>query len=447
MRFAKYAAAAALAASSLAMSSPASAQIVAGSDPILFWNDVTLATLAAPPPSLGSPLFQTRGYAMVNIAMHDAVNAALGGPNRSYLSGISTSGGDARAAASQAAYDVLVALNPGAQPALQTALNDSLALVTDATARANGIATGQAYAAAILAARSTDGSTAVVPYTTTGLPGDYRPTGMGSAAAPHWGSVDPFIMLSGDQFRAAPPPALGSAEYAAAYNEVKELGSAGSLTRTADQTAAALFWDAANGAPWLRIGVTVAEDEALSTLEFASAFALLTTSMADALIAGFDSKYEYRLWRPITAIREGDTDGNAATVGDPMWTSLFPAPLHPSYISTHSALSGAGSTILSSIFGDDEGFTITIAGDTRSFTGLAHAAQDGANSRLWGGIHFGFDNQAGLTLGQQIGAFALRRNTFDAIPEPGTWAMLIAGFGFIGGAVRARTRRVRIATA
>lgn len=417
---------AALAAMMMTVSGAAWAVPVVTGDPILFWNDRAVTLVAA------SPLAQTRTYAMVNIAMHDAVNLALGRPNASYIGNVGvTPGGDTRAAASKAARDVLVALNPVNAAQYDAALAASLALVTDGKAKTKGIATGAAYAAAVLAKRAGDGSTASVPYTTTGLPGDYRPTvSPGNAAAPHWGDVTPFVLASGDQFRPAPPPALGSAEYAAAYDEVKAIGSATSAIRTADQTASALFWDAANGAPWLRIGVIVAEDEGLSTLENARAFALLTTGMADALIAGFDAKYEYRLWRPLTAIREGDADGNALTVGDAAWTSLFPAPLHPSYISTHSALSGVGATILDAIFGDDEGFSFAIAGDTRAFTGLEQAALDGANSRLWGGIHFGFDNAAGLELGRQIGRRALDGPLFDAVPEPGTVALTLGGLGF-----------------
>ncbi len=415
---------AALAATLMTASGAASAVPMVTDDPILFWNQRAVANVAA------SPFVQTRTFAMVNIAMHDAVNLALGRPNKSYLGNVGiTPGGDTRAAASQAARDVLVALNPANAAQYDAALAQSLALVTDGKAKDKGIKTGAAYAAAVLAKRATDGSTASVTYATTGLPGDWRPTSAGNPAAPHWGDVMPFVLASGDQFRPGPPPALDSAEYAAAYNEVKEIGSATSATRTPDQTASALFWDVSNGATWLGIGLTVAEDEGLSTIEYARAFALLTTGVADALIAGFDAKYEYRLWRPVTAIREGDTDGNAATTADAAWAPLFGTPLHPTYISTHSALSGVASTILLQAFGD-EGFTYTIAGDTRSFTGLEQAALDGANSRLWGGIHFRFDNEAGLLLGQNIGRQAIDGPLFDAVPEPGTVALMLGGLGF-----------------
>jgi hypothetical protein len=432
MKPAARAAAALLLAATLA--NTANAAIVVTSDPILYWNQRMVDLVA------GSPPAQTRVYAMVNIAMHDAVNAAVGGPNRSYLTGVGASGGDTRAAASQAARNVLVALDPANTAQYDTALAASLALVPDGGAKTAGIANGAAHAAAILARRASDGSANSFTYVPGTNPGNWRPTPPANApgALAHWGDVTPFLMSSGEQFRPAPPPALGSAEYAAAYNEVKEIGSLNSLTRTADQTASALFWDAANGSPWLRIGLLVGEDETLDTLGFARSYALLTTGLADALIAGFDAKYEYALWRPVTAIRLGDTDGNAATAVDAAWQSLFPAPAHPSYLSTHSALSGAGAGILSALFGDTQGFTFTIAGDTRSFTGLQQAALDGANSRLWGGIHFRFDNDAGLATGYQIAQLAMTGQAFNRVPEPATWTMLLLGLGTIGVVARRR---------
>lgn len=427
-------AAAALAASAIMAATPAIAVPTVTSDPILFWNETAVTLLPGGAPG------QTRAYAMINVAMYDAVNAALGFPGRRYTKGVSAAGGDSRAAASRSARDLLVLLNPANAAAYDAAYAASLALVPDGPDKTQGIATGAAYANAVWNKRLTDGSGNVVPYTTTGLPGDWRPTTPGTPAVPHWGSVTPFTMASGDQFRAPPPPALDSPEYAVNYNEVKAIGCPGCQSNP-DQTAAALFWDAAAGAPWMRIGIIVAEDEALSTFEFARSFALLSTSLADAIIAGFDSKYHYRLWRPLTAIQLGDTDGNPATDADAAWTSLFPAPLHPSYISTHSALSGAGSSILISLFGDDQPFSFTIGGDSRSFDGLLDAALDGADSRLWGGIHFRFDNDAGLEMGRAIGEHALAGRLFD-VPAPSALALFAAGAGLLP-LLRRRRRQAR----
>ena len=432
--------AAGLVAATIAGVGPAAAAITVASDPILFWNDVAVSNVVTNAPA------QTRIFAMANIAMHDAVNATLGGPNRSYLSGVSNAGGDSRAAAAQAAHDVLVALNPANTETYDAALASSLALVGGGAARTNGVATGAAYAAAILANRTGDGSAAVVTYLTTGLPGDWRPTppGNGAPAVPQWGNVKTFVLSAADAaaVHPGPPPALASAEYAAAYNEVKDVVTALKapiLTpEQQDQRNSAFFWDVSNGGTWIRVGLTIAEDEGFDTLHFASAFATLATGLADAAIEGFAAKYEYRLWRPVTAIQLGDTDGNDATTADPNWTPLFATPAHPSYISTHSDLSAAGASILSSFFGDDEAFTFSIAGDTRSFTSLAAAELDAANSRLWGGIHFRFDNEAGLALGRGVGARVLAGGAFQAVPEPSSWALLIAGFGWIGLGLRYR---------
>jgi hypothetical protein len=308
------------------------------------------------------------------------------------------------------------------------------------------MATGAAFATAMLMARAGDGSTASVPYVPGTDPGEWRPTPPGNAPAalPHWGGVTPFLLSSGAQFRPGPPPALDSAAYAADYNEVKEVGSATSATRTLDQTNAALFWDISSGTTWHRIAVDVIADDGLSTLENARVMAKTSAAVADALIAGFDAKYVYNLWRPVTAIREGDNDGNAATVGDAGWNSLFAAPAHPSYLSTHSLQSGAAAAVLLSLVAD-QAFCNTIGTDTRCFTGIGEAAQDAANSRLWGGIHFRFDNEIGLSTGYEIGEWALGQAAFDAVPEPASWGLMIAGFGVAGAATR--RRRVRVAFA
>ena len=429
------------------LASPASAAINVMSDPILYWNDIaiTLATAFTP----GGAPAQARAYAMVNIAMHDAVNATKGNPDKSYLSGVVSPGGDTRAAAAQAAHDVLVALNPANTMAYDTALTNSLALIGGGAAKTNGIATGAAYAAAMIANRVGDGaSTAGGPaYVSTNLPGNYRLTpGVSAAALPGWGNVKPFI-LSGTDLAGldpGPPPALGSAAYAADYNEVKDIGSLNSLTRTADQTASALFWDISNGGTWIRAGLVIAEDEGLDTLGFSRVFATLAAGISDASVAIFDAKYDYRLWRPITAIQNGGIDGNALTDADANWTSLFAAPGHPSYVSGHSGISAVSSTILQSFFGDDEAFEFDIGTDHRKFTGLAQAELDAANSRLWGGIHFRFDNDAGLAIGRQAGARILRINAFGAVPESSTWTMMIAGFACVGMGVRTRRRAMRI---
>jgi hypothetical protein len=435
-------------AAGLGLGTPAGAAITVDSDPVLFWNDLAIKTVG------GNPLVQSRVMAILNTAMHDAVNRTYNGANNYYNQGVSAPGGNARAAASMAARDVLVAIN-GGNPmnvaAYDAALAANLAKVSNNNgARTNGMMTGSAYATAMLSARTGDGSVAPpgFSYTPGNLPGQWRPTppGFGAAAVPHWGGVKPFLIDSVASFRPAAPPTLDSAEYLAAYNEVKVIGSANATLaeRSADQTASALFWDASNGTTWHRIAVDVIADEGKSTLENARIMAKVSAAVADSLTSGFDIKYLHNLWRPVTAIREGDNDGVDATVGDAGWSPLFGTPAHPSYVSTHSMQSGAASAVLLGL-GIDEAFTNVIGPDTRMFTSIGQAAQDAADSRLWGGIHFRFDNEIGLSTGQAIGQFALAQDAFNAVPEPASWAMMIAGFGLAGAAVRRRVRVVAFA--
>ena len=207
-----------------------------------------------------------------------------------------------------------------------------------------------------------------------------------------------------------------------------------------------MFWNQGNGFTWIQIGTNAAADNGLSTLQLADIFARLGVGLADAFITGFGTKYEYNFWRPITAIHEGAADGNPDTMGDTLWTSLINAPNHPSYLSTHSIASGVSSTILAALLGNEafcETFGTGINTYSRCFNSFTDAAQDGAMSRIWGGIHFSFDSEAGLAAGQQIAQFELGQSVFSPVPEPSTWAMLLAGFGAIGVALRRRRKAYR----
>lgn len=408
---------------------PALAAITVLSDPVLFWNQTAM-------PLSGGGLAQIRALAMANIAMHDAVNHTQGSPRTPYLTGVVAPGGNRKAAAAQAAHDVLVALFPANAAAYATALADSLAQVPDGAKKADGVATGAAYAAAILAARTGDVPPPVA-YVPTGLPGDWRPTppAFAPAATPQWADATPFLMASSDALRPAAPPALDSAAYAAAYAEVAEIGALASATRTAAQTDSALFWGPATANVWMRFALVVAEDEALSTLDFSQLFARLAISQIDGLIAGWDAKYEYRLWRPVTAITEGDADGNPATVGDPAWLPLSSTPPHPSYVSTAAIIGTAASAILLDAIGD-EAFCGMVGAESRCWSGLGEAANDSADSRLWSGIHYRFDMDAGRAMGGAVAGLVLDDPRFD-VPGPGAVALLGLGVGVLA-AVRKR---------
>ena len=427
----------ACAAAAIMIGSSASATVAVSDDPVLYWNQVLSTGLA------GSPTTTTRGFAMVGVAIHDAVNATMGKPDVSYLKGVTTVGGDTRAATSVAAHDLLVNLNPAKQAQFDAQLAASLALVPDGVDKTNGIATGAAIAQATLAARASDGSTAIVSYTPSGLPGRWAPTppGFAPAAVPQWADVDPWLIQARDQFRPGPPPSLTSEAYTDAFKEVLSLGAANSAVRTVDQSASALFWAAASGnGPWVQAGIDGAQAKGLSTLENARLFGLLNVALADAAIAIWDAKFTYDYWRPVTAIRLADLDGNAATLADPNWTPFIVNPPHPSYVSGHSAVSGAASTVLSAFLGDGSPFCLTSGALNRCWTGYEAAALDAANSRLWGGIHWSFDNTAGLDLGRSVAKYALASGALSAAPEPMSWALMITGFGFAGTVLRRRRR-------
>ncbi len=426
-----------------ALASPAAAVGVAG-DPVLYWNEILITSLTP------NPVFAGRHAAMVNIAIHDAVNAATGRQNYGYLGSLERDGGDTRAAASAAAHAVLSALYPANAAVYNAALANSLALVPDGAAKTKGIATGAALGAQVLALRLNDGWNAVVPYSPSGLPGRWAPTPPANlpGAVPQWGSVDPFLLNAGDQFRLGAPPAIDSAEYAAAYNEIKDIGAAGSLTRTGDQSYAANYWVAASGpGPWLRAAIDASEAAGNATIDNAALFARMNVAIVDATIGIFDAKYTFDYWRPVTGIRNGDLDGNAATDKDAGWTPYVITPPHPSYLSGHSGVAGAAGAVLADAFGDETSLCIGWASLNRCWDSYTAAADDAAISRLWGGIHWRFDNEAGLTLGRSVADWTLDQYAFGAVPEPGSWAAMIAGFGIVGAVMRRRRAGQRAALA
>ncbi len=316
-----------------------------------------------------------------------------------------------------AAHDVLAAQPPTQQSNLDAAYAASLASISDGAPKTNGIAIGQAAAAAILAFRSADGSTALMPYTTGTGPGAYQltPPNFAPAVLPAWGNVTPFTLTSGAQFRPAPPKLfeLTGARYTKDYNEVKTIGELNSATRTAEQSEIARFWYEGSPTGWNRIARVVAAEQGLDPWQNARLFGLLNFAMADGFIAGFDTKYFYNFWRPITAIRAGATDDNSATVADPEWAAFPVTPAAPDYTSTHSVLGAAAAEVLARYFGTDAiSFTTTsgapFPGMTRSFTSFSQAAQENADSRVYAGIHFRTACRHGLLQGAQVGRYAFK---------------------------------------
>ncbi|HEY0459747.1 MAG TPA: vanadium-dependent haloperoxidase [Pyrinomonadaceae bacterium] len=213
-------------------------------------------------------------------------------------------------------------------------------------------------------------------------------------------------MSSPSQFRAAGPPALTSMQYAADVNEVKDLGSLASVTRTADQTEIARFWNGNTPVGWNRIAVSVSEDNNLTLSQNSRLLALLNVAMADAVIACWEAKYYYSFWRPITAIRLADTDGNPGTTEDASWASLLTTPAHPDYPSGHATVSRSAKSVLAAYFGDATEFSTTteiLPNVTRSYSSFTQAVDEAFNARIYGGIHFRSACRDGQAMGAQVG--------------------------------------------
>ncbi len=388
----------------------ASVNIPAQGDVVAEWNAeaVRLTLLAS---SSQAPVQQTRTMAIVQVSVHDAVNG-ITLQYRTYLpTDAAPSNASPEAAAIAAAHHSLRNLFPA--PAHVTTL-DAMFLASLAAHGLSidnpGVAYGQSMAAAILANRASDGSaTAQFPYTApgSGQPGVWvRLTALDALLA-GWGDVVPWSLRGGSQFRPEPPPALESAEYAKDYNEIKEIGSLNSTTRTAEQTQIATFWLASPAAIWnqpLR-QLVAASDFDLSTR--ARTYALMYLSAADSSIACWEAKYEYNFWRPQPAIRRGDEDGNDATTADPTWTPLFTTPRHPEYPSGHTANSTAMASILALIFGDDPGMPIisTIGTITREWNTFDEGLDEVIDARVYSGIHFRTADVAGSRQGRQVAHF------------------------------------------
>ena len=334
-------------------------------------------------------------FAYVAVAVYDSVMAIEGGYRPFAIELEAPSGASAEAAVAAAAHRTLAHYLPAQAPAIiDPAYTTSLATIPDGRAKTVGIAVGEAVANLFIADRADDGFRAAVTYTPPNppVPGVWLPTATTPPIGPYLGLMRPFSLESADQFRPDGPPALGSSEWAREYNEVKEIGSSASATRTAEQTIAARFWAEAPVQQARGSFRKFVFDHELDVTQAARFMAMISVTYADALIACFDAKYQYKFWRPITAIRAGDTDGNPATVGDPSWSTLLPAtPNHPEYPSAHSCITPAGGRVIARFLGtkkiDLTVPSLTGLGD-RHYDRVRDLDYDVGNARIWGGIHF-----------------------------------------------------------
>jgi len=383
-----------------------------GEDVILQWHRVLQETIRIPgqqPPTI----FPVRSFAMMHAAMFDAVNS-IDGSYSPYLTDVPGSkNASLEAAAAQAAHDVLAALYPSRQAVFDMELAVSLEGIRENRMR-QGIRVGEIVAEQMLAARANDGwNVTPPPYVLPTTPGNWQPTppAFAPAAFTHYPAVIPFAITSNTQFAPNPPPSLTSTRYADDFNEVKELGSASSATRTADQTQVARLWANVNTPTtvffvWNNVARTVALESGTTTVENARLFALMNIAFHDSLLTTFTSKFQHGLWRPVTAIRRADEDDNPNTTQDVNWSSLIGNPPYPTYAGNHAAIGTSQATTLALFFGrDDIVFQHTwegVGGATRSYAGFTAMANEEERSRVYGGIHFTFDQTAGQSVGRNV---------------------------------------------
>jgi hypothetical protein len=378
-------------------------------DPVLGWSRTAYAVIVADS-GYQNPLAASRALAMMHIAMHDAANAAV--PRfATYAIRVRDGRADAAVAAVVAAHRILTGLYPAQKPLIDAELSRTLIDAGTGVGVARGTWLGEAVARDVLAERANDGS---ARKTEEGGPaGAYRHVpGTEFMADPHWRAVRPFALKSPSQYRVASPPALDSAEYEAAFNEVKALGGKRQEARTRDQSDYAAFWNEPSDISWNRVARTAAGERNLDLWSSARLFALLNIAMADAYIGSWDSKIHRSFWRPATAIRVAHEDGNAKTDADPAWESSLPTPPIQDHRLARSTLGAAAAAVLTEVIGDSAGFTLTsssalVGNPVRRFRNFRDAARENAESGIMAGLNFRFAVEAELKLGEQIGRYAL----------------------------------------
>src|SRR3984893_13397675 len=379
---------------------------------VVDWNK-QLVKIVNTPGAQPATVHPTRSFAILSAATYDSV-VSITHSGSPYLFSINApSGARADAAAAEAGHDTLVALYPSTKATLDQQLATELAAIPDGNAKRQGVEVGHLSAAFMLAARADDGSSVTPPVFPAGTqPGEWRPAppALAPAVFTQWPAVTPFVLDSATQFRPQAPPGVNSAAHAKGVNEMKSRGQNTSSTRTADQAVTARFWPGPIWTTWNEIGEKSALAHHTDLVHTARLFALLNLSLADTTIAFYDAKYQYHLWRPVTAIREADNDGNPATAGDPSWTPLLATAPDPSYPGAHSAISGVAPAILANFYGDHDKISVTsdvLPGVTRSFNSYSAAASEAGLSRIYGGVHTRIDHEAGIKLGRDVAGFVL----------------------------------------
>lgn len=381
----------------------------ARADAVKDWNEKAVAAVYA---ARLSPDMQTRSLAIMHVAMFEAINSVAPryAPYRARLQ--ADPGTLPEVAAAVAAHRTLVKLFPDQVRDFDATLQAALAKVPDGAGKSGGVRLGERAAASILAEREQDGSTAAITYRPYASPGRYVPTTFPASST--WPGVKPFVLKSGNQFRPPEPYALNSAQWAADYNEVKRMGAKNGSQRTPEQTEIARFWQLTGAATYNPVVRHVAEVKRLDLLDSARLFALSAIATADTAVAIFDAKYAHNFWRPVTAIRNGDIDGNDATELDAGWEPMIPTPMHPEYPCAHCTFQGAAAGVLQVMYGDSlPRFSLTSTtapGVSRSFDKLSDYVKEVINARIYEGVHYRTSGEVGAALGRRIAEEVVRNH-------------------------------------
>ena len=394
------------------------------SDPVLDWMQITNDTALSSSTTVANPILTGRLLALVGASIFDAVNGIEPRYRPYHVQPDAPRHASKRAAAVEAAYEILVLFYPTLTQSLTAQRDASINALTDSPKSIQaGMDWGKTVADTIWKWRLTDGFNPPPPpffgvQSIVGMPasiGAWRPTPLLNApgAAPQLATITPWVLRRPSQFRPPPPYALTSSQYATDYNETKAMGVFTGSGRTQDQSDLAIFW---NGNPpliWIRIALQLSASHGLTLTENAHLFALLNLSIADGFVVVWDAKYRYLFWRPVTAIQNGDADGNPSTAPDTAWQpwldSTTGTPNHPEYPSAHAVVSGAAAAILAATFGDDTAFTATsnVFPGTRSFSSFSSALAEIADARVFGGIHFRTSCVIGNGVGQEVADYVM----------------------------------------
>jgi hypothetical protein len=384
--------------------------VITNADAVTEWN-VRACDLTGPP-TFDTPT-GNRAVAIVHTAIYEAANAITQKypPSRD-LKIPTPVGASIDAAIAAAAHTTLLALLPAKKADIDAAYQASLAKIADGQSKTDGIAIGDRAAAQILAERADDGITIVESYRPYTAAGVYVPTVIPLVS--FWAQRKPWLMTNANQFRPGPPPDLKSEQWARDYNEIKAIGRKNNSTRTTQQTDIARFWEATGSVIYHGIVRPVAEMPGREITRNARFMMAVSQAMDDAIIAVFDAKYHYNFWRPVTAIRNGDIDGNDATERDASWTPFINTPVHPEYPCAHCIVSGTVGTILEAELGNAAVPVLTTNSPTadnakRTWIKIDDFVQEVANGRIYDGVHFRTSTEVGTAMGRKVGKLAAEK--------------------------------------